>query len=63
MKKRYTEQQIAYALKRAETGVSIDEIICKMDISPMLICLDLSVFTQACVGSLIIMKQGLKIRR
>ena len=33
MKKRYTEQQIAYALKQAETGVSIQEVIRKMGIS------------------------------
>lgn len=33
MKKRYTEQQIAYALKQSETGVSIQEIVRKMGIS------------------------------
>lgn len=33
MKKRYTDQQIAYALKQSETGVSISEIIRKMGIS------------------------------
>jgi len=33
MKKRYTEQQIAYALKQSETGVSVREIIRKMGIS------------------------------
>lgn len=33
MKKRYTEQQIAYALKPSETGVSVDEITRKMGIS------------------------------
>jgi putative transposase len=33
MKKRYTEQQIAYALKQAETGVSIQEVTRKMGIS------------------------------
>lgn len=33
MKKRYTEQQIAYALKQSETGVAVEEIIRKMGIS------------------------------
>lgn len=33
MKKRYTEQQIAYALKQAETGVTVQEITRKMGIS------------------------------
>lgn len=33
MKKRFTEQQIAYALKQAETGVSVQEIVRKMGIS------------------------------
>lgn len=33
MKKRFTEQQIAYALKQVETGVSIQETIRKMGIS------------------------------
>jgi putative transposase len=33
MKKRYTEQQIAFALKQAEYGTSIDEITRKMGIS------------------------------
>lgn len=33
MKKRYTDQQIAYALKQAETGISIKEITRKMGIS------------------------------
>ena len=33
MKKRYTEQQIAYALKQSETGVSIQEVTRKMGIS------------------------------
>lgn len=33
MKKRFTDQQIAYALKQAETGTSIQEIIRKMGIS------------------------------
>lgn len=33
MKKRYTEQQIAYALKQAEVGISVSEIIRKMGIS------------------------------
>ena len=33
MKKRFTEQQIAYALKQAETGTAIHEIIRKMGIS------------------------------
>ena len=33
MKKRYTEQQIAYALKQSETGVTIAEIVRKMGIS------------------------------
>lgn len=33
MKKRYTEQQIAYALKQGETGVSVQEVCRKMGIS------------------------------
>ncbi len=33
MKKRYTEQQIAYALKQSETGTSVQEVIRKMGIS------------------------------
>ncbi len=33
MKKRYTEQQIAYALKQAETDVSVQEVVRKMGIS------------------------------
>lgn len=33
MKKRYTEQQIAFALKQAEYGTSVDEITRKMGIS------------------------------
>lgn len=33
MKKRYTEQQIAFALKQAEGGISVEEIIRKMGIS------------------------------
>jgi len=33
MKKPFTEQQIAYALKQAETGTSIQEVIRKMGIS------------------------------
>lgn len=33
MKKRFTEQQIAYALKQAETGVNAQEVIRKMGIS------------------------------
>jgi len=33
MKKRYTEQQIAYALKQSETGVAVEEILRKMGIS------------------------------
>jgi len=33
MKKRYTEQQIAFALKQAEYGISVDEITRKMGIS------------------------------
>lgn len=33
MKKRYTDQQIAYALKQAETGVSVQEVTRKMGIS------------------------------
>ena len=32
-KKRYTDQQIAFALKQAECGISVDEIIRKMGIS------------------------------
>ena len=33
MKKRYTDQQIAYALKQAETGTTVQEVIRKMGIS------------------------------
>lgn len=33
MKKRYTEQQIAFALKQAETGTAVAEVIRKMGIS------------------------------
>ncbi len=33
MKNRFTEQQIAYALKQAETGVSVKELVRKMGIS------------------------------
>jgi len=33
MKKRYAEQQIAFALKQAEYGTSIEEITRKMGIS------------------------------
>jgi putative transposase len=33
MKKRYTDQQIAFAFKQAEYGISIDEIIKKMSIN------------------------------
>ena len=33
MKKRYTEQQIAYALKQSETGVTVEEIVRKMGMS------------------------------
>ena len=33
MKKRFTEQQIAYALKQAETGTTIQEVVRKMGIS------------------------------
>lgn len=33
MKKRYTDQQIAYALKQADTGISIKEITRKIGIS------------------------------
>ena len=33
MKKRYTEQQIAYALKQADTGTSIEEVTRHMGIS------------------------------
>ena len=33
MKKRYSDQQIAFALKQAEVGISIDEITRKMGIS------------------------------
>lgn len=33
MKKRYTEQQIAFALKQAETGTPVAEVIRKMGIS------------------------------
>jgi putative transposase len=33
MKKRYTEQQIAFALRQTETGTSVSEVIRKMGIS------------------------------
>lgn len=33
MKKRYTEQQIAYTLKQVETGVNVQEVTRKMGIS------------------------------
>ena len=33
MKTRYTEQQIAFALKQSEYGISVDEITRKMGIS------------------------------
>jgi putative transposase len=33
MKKRFTEEQIAYALKQAETGTSVSEVIRKMGIT------------------------------
>lgn len=33
MKKRYTEQQIAFALRQAESGTSVAEIVRKMQIS------------------------------
>ena len=33
MKKRFTEQQIAYALKQAETGVSVQEVCRKLGIA------------------------------
>lgn len=33
MKKRYTDQQIAFTLKQAEYGTSVDEITRKMGIS------------------------------
>ena len=33
MKKKSTEEQIAYALKRAETGTSVSEVIRKMGIT------------------------------
>ncbi len=33
MKKRYTEEQIAYALKQHETGVSVTEICRKLGVS------------------------------
>ena len=32
-KSRFTDEQIAFALKQAETGTRIDEICCKMGIS------------------------------
>ena len=32
-KSRYTEEQIAYALKQAETGVSVSEVIRRMGVS------------------------------
>ena len=33
MKKRYTEEQIAFALRQAECGVAVEEVIRKMGIS------------------------------
>jgi putative transposase len=33
MKKRYTEQQIAFALKQAECGIAVEEVTRKMGIS------------------------------
>jgi putative transposase len=33
MKKRYTDEQIAFALKQAETGTPVQEVIRKMGIS------------------------------
>ena len=33
MKKRFTEEQIAYALKQAEAGASVSEVIRKMGIT------------------------------
>jgi putative transposase len=32
-KSRYTEEQISYALKQAETGTSVAEVICGMGVS------------------------------
>lgn len=32
-KSRFTEEQIAYALKQAETGVSVSEVILRMGVS------------------------------
>ena len=33
MKKRFTEQQIAFALRQAESGTAVSEIVRKMQIS------------------------------
>ena len=33
MKKRFSEEQIAFALRQAETGISVQEVIRKMGIS------------------------------
>ncbi|GAG28834.1 unnamed protein product [marine sediment metagenome] len=33
MKKRFTEEQIAYALRQAESGLSVPKIIRKMGVS------------------------------
>ena len=33
MKKRFSEEQIAFALRQAETGISVQEVILKMGIS------------------------------
>ena len=33
MKKRYTEQQIAFALRQAEAGTAVAEIVRKMEVS------------------------------
>ena len=33
MKKRFSEEQVAFALRQAETGISVQEVIRKMGIS------------------------------
>ena len=33
MKKRFSEEQVAFALRQAETGISVQEVILKMGIS------------------------------
>jgi putative transposase len=33
MKKRFSEEQIAFALRQAETGISVQEVVRKMSVS------------------------------